>query len=194
MDSKAITLNKEIPVNKRLQTMIRMLQSVENRVYHNKAAALTAKSLMNAVGTILQEVPALLDAADQHHDGSSYVLFDIGTKIASVREYRSRGARPSPWGVACGGSNKSPAHQREGGRNKLTSGHSLIIYILQTPGLWWKERTKKRRQKRADTTVYDTRRKGRAPLGLAELIYELRGSFYLYIVETSQYHTFRNGI
>ena len=188
VDSKAITLNKEIPVNKRLQTMIRMLQSVENRVYHNKAAALTAKSLMNAVGTILQEVPALLDAADQHHDGSSYVLFDIGTKIASVRGYRSRGARPSPWGVAFGGSSKSPAHQREGGRNKLTSGHSLIIYILQTPGLWWKERTKKRRQKRADTMVYDLRREGRAPLGLAELIYELRWSFYLYIVAMLSYY------
>ena len=58
--------------------MIGLLQSVENRIYHNEQAACRAKNLMNAVGILLQELPALMDAMDKEHDGYNYVLFDYG--------------------------------------------------------------------------------------------------------------------
>ena len=45
MPSRAVILKNGIPVNKRLQTMIRMLQLVENRLYHNEATAVRAKTI-----------------------------------------------------------------------------------------------------------------------------------------------------
>ena len=67
-----------IQVNPRLQAMVEMIKSVENKIYHNEATAIKAKSLMNAVGIILQEIPALLKAADEKCDGYKYLLFDPG--------------------------------------------------------------------------------------------------------------------
>ena len=61
--------------------MIKMLQAVENRIYHNEAAALKAKSLMNAVGILLTEIPPLLEKADEKSDGFTYVLFDLGKQM-----------------------------------------------------------------------------------------------------------------
>ena len=54
---------------------------MENRVYHNKQAACRAKNLMNAVGILLQELPALSEAVDKEHDGYNYILFNYGEFI-----------------------------------------------------------------------------------------------------------------
>ena len=78
ISSKARLLKRGVPVNKRLQVMIGLLQAVENRIYHNEQAACRAKNLMNAVGILLQELPALMDSVDKEHDGYNYVLFDYG--------------------------------------------------------------------------------------------------------------------
>ena len=53
ISSKARLLKRSIPAY-RLQAMISLLQSVENRIYHNKQAACRAKNVINAVGILLQ--------------------------------------------------------------------------------------------------------------------------------------------
>ena len=81
MASRALLLKKGVPVNGRLQAMVKLIQSVENRIYHNEATARRAKSVMNAVGVLLQELPALLEKSDEDHDGFNYVLFDLGKQV-----------------------------------------------------------------------------------------------------------------
>ena len=76
--SRAALLKRGFPLNGRLQTMARLIQAIENRIYNNADAARKAKSMMNAIGVLLQELPALLEKADEEHDGAQYVLFDIG--------------------------------------------------------------------------------------------------------------------
>ena len=56
--------------------MIRLLQNVENKIYHNKAAAYRAKNVMNAVGILLPELLALLEPVNRDHSGFNYIIFD----------------------------------------------------------------------------------------------------------------------
>ena len=77
MASRAVLL---YPANKRTKSLSKLLQEVENRIYHNETAARRARSMLNAVGALLQEMSALLDTADEERDGFSYVLFDFGKK------------------------------------------------------------------------------------------------------------------
>ena len=58
--------------------MVKLIQGIENRIYSNAAAARKAKCIMNAIGVMLQELPALLESLDEDKDGCQYVLFDIG--------------------------------------------------------------------------------------------------------------------
>ena len=78
---KKVLKNGILVANKRLQTMTKMLQAIENRIYHNEAMALKAKSLMNAVGILLQEIPSLLEKADEESDGFHYLLFELGKQM-----------------------------------------------------------------------------------------------------------------
>ena len=89
MASRAAIFRPGIPVNARLQSLIRMMHAVENRIYRNEATAVQAKCLMNAVGTILQEIPLLLDKADKEHDGHSYILFDLGKPASALLSRQS---------------------------------------------------------------------------------------------------------
>ena len=76
----AVLLKNGAPANKRLKSVSKLLHAVENRIYHNETAARRARSMLNAVGALLQEMSALLDTADEERDGFSYVLFDFGKK------------------------------------------------------------------------------------------------------------------
>ena len=58
--------------------MVKLIQGIENRIYSNAAAARKAKSIMNAIGVMLQERRALLGGLEEDKDGGQYVLFDIG--------------------------------------------------------------------------------------------------------------------
>ena len=80
MASRAVLLKNGAPANKRLKSVSKLLHEVENRIYNNETAARRARSMLNAVGALLQEMSALLDTADEERDGFSYVLFDFGKK------------------------------------------------------------------------------------------------------------------
>ena len=65
--------------------MIEMLQAVVYRVYHNEATMLKAKSLMNAVRNLLEEIPPLLEKADEESDGfHTYHLLDRGKQMYNL--------------------------------------------------------------------------------------------------------------
>ena len=70
--------------NLRMKSISKLLHAVENRVYHNEAAARRARSMMNSMGTLLQEMISLLDVVDEEKDGYSYVLYDLGKQESSV--------------------------------------------------------------------------------------------------------------
>ena len=89
--SRAVLLKNGVPMNKRLKSVAKLLHAVENKVYHNEKAARRARSMMNAIGTLLQEMGALLDLADKDQDGFSYVLFDFGKFIPLNRGRRLSG-------------------------------------------------------------------------------------------------------
>ena len=81
--------------------MVKLIQAIENRIYSNAAAARKAKSIMNAIGVMLQELPALLESLDEDKDGCQYVLFDIGkfrmpfsSTLVHIDEGISRCAKP----------------------------------------------------------------------------------------------------
>ena len=72
---------REKPIdNGRLKAMVGLVQGVEDKTHHNRAAAMKARNLMNAVGVILQELPALLKALNAEKDRFSYKLYDLGTQ------------------------------------------------------------------------------------------------------------------
>ena len=76
--TRTILLKKGVPINKRLKSVSKLLLEVENRVYCNENAARKARSMLNVVGTLLQEMMTQLETADKEGDGYSYVLYDFG--------------------------------------------------------------------------------------------------------------------
>ena len=91
MASRTVLLKNGAPYNKRLKAVSKLLHEVENRIYHNETAARRARSMLNAVGALLQEMSALLDTADEERDGFSYVLFNFGKKKTNyVRSFHQK--------------------------------------------------------------------------------------------------------